>query len=547
MRDLVSGAFVSRKSDDRAIERATWCFVGLGLLVRLVRYLVVYPIWHDEAFLAVNFLDRGYLDLLRPLDYAQVAPILFMWIELTAVRLLGFSEWSLRLFPAACGLASVLLFRHVAARLLRGVALLLAVGVFATAFYPIRHSAEVKPYASDLLSALTMLALAVSCWRRPERSRYWWLLAAVVPILLALSYPAVFVAAGVSLALGPAVMRAGRRPVRLAFLVYNIVLVAGFLALYFGCTAIQSAALRSFYRWGYWRESFPPIAQPWKVPGWLIGVHTGTTLAYPVGGERGASTLTLVIMLVGSAFLYKRDRRLVWLLLAPAAMGLTAATLGQYPYGGAPRITQYLVPSICLLTGLGAAVVAGWLPLRVRRRALRSSVGLLAALGLFLIGRDLIKPYRVWGDEESRRFARRFWSDDGRDAKLICVKSDLGLAFQSRVWSSGMSAVYRFHRAMYARPVSHGHVTLSSVKPESGRPLRLVFFDEPPRDDIFFNEWFGRLSSSYRIGPPRVFTVNPGKPGELWLREQYVVFDLVPDQVGRERVVRSGNLNPTVR
>src|SRR5271168_3925438 len=96
---------------NRWLERAVWGFVLLGLLVRLVRYLVVYPIWHDEAFLAVNFLDRGYRDLLRPLDYAQVSPILFLWIELTVVRVLGFSEWSLRLFPAICGLASVILFR----------------------------------------------------------------------------------------------------------------------------------------------------------------------------------------------------------------------------------------------------------------------------------------------------------------------------------------------------------------------------------------------------------------------------------------------------
>jgi hypothetical protein len=69
------------------LERATWAFVALGLLVRMVRYLVVYPIWHDEAFLAVNFLDRGYRDLLRPLEYAQVSPILFLWIELTVVCL----------------------------------------------------------------------------------------------------------------------------------------------------------------------------------------------------------------------------------------------------------------------------------------------------------------------------------------------------------------------------------------------------------------------------------------------------------------------------
>ena len=199
------------KDSDRWLSRATWAFVGLGLLVRLVRYFVVYPIWHDEAFLAVNLLDRGYVDLLRPLDYSQVSPILFLWIELTAARLLGFSEWSLRLFPAICGLASVLFFRHLAAGLLRGLALLLAVGIFATAFYPIRHGAEVKPYASDLLSALILLALAMAWWRLRGRSRWWWVLTAVAPVLLALSFPAVFIAAGISLALAPEVLRSAGR------------------------------------------------------------------------------------------------------------------------------------------------------------------------------------------------------------------------------------------------------------------------------------------------------------------------------------------------
>ena len=102
-----------------SIARATWGFLALGLFVRLVRFLVVYPIWPDEAFVAANFLERGYLDLVRPLDYVQVCPILFLWIELTVVRLFGFSEWSLRLFPALCGLASMVLFRHLATRVLR--------------------------------------------------------------------------------------------------------------------------------------------------------------------------------------------------------------------------------------------------------------------------------------------------------------------------------------------------------------------------------------------------------------------------------------------
>ena len=106
------------------LRRLTWWFVALGVALRVARYVMNYPLWWDEAFVAVNFLRRGYLDLLRPLDYGQVCPVLFLWAELTAVKLFGFSEWSLRLVPLACAVASVFLFRVAAGMVLRGVPLL---------------------------------------------------------------------------------------------------------------------------------------------------------------------------------------------------------------------------------------------------------------------------------------------------------------------------------------------------------------------------------------------------------------------------------------
>ncbi len=526
---------------DRAASLA-WGFVGLGVLVRLVRYLVVYPIWHDEAFLAVNFLDRGYLDLLRPLDYSQVSPILFLWIELTAVRLLGFSEWSLRLFPALCGLASVFLFRYVAARLFRGMALVFAVAIFATAFYPIRHSAEVKPYSSDLCAALMLLAMAVNWWRSPGQSRWWWILCGIVPVLLAVSYPAVFVAAGLSLALGRgAAQRVAK--VRMGFLVYNVVAAASFISLYFSCTFTQATRLRAYYRFGYWRDAFPPWQEPWRLPGWLIGVHTGTTMAYPIGGERGASILTLVAVLAGVAFLC-RGRRwvLMRLMLAPVAVGLLAAFLGRYPYGGAPRITQYLAPSICLLAGLGGAFLTMRLPSpRWRRRVLGAAVGLLGAIGISLIARDLIEPYRVWSDEVSRRFARRFWTEDAKTFRLVCVKSDLGMNFQPRLWTSGMSAVYLFHRGVYAQSGRPSEHSPSGAPSHGEKPIRLVFFDALPRGDASFERWLLNLHPAGQNLARQEFVVSPGKPGEAWLRKRYVVLDVAPITAVETEVARSLN------
>src|SRR5438067_1059978 len=68
----------------------TWLFVGLTILSRLIRYARCPALWDDEHFQAAAFLDHGYLDLLNPLPYEQVAPVGFLWIELTFVKLLGF-------------------------------------------------------------------------------------------------------------------------------------------------------------------------------------------------------------------------------------------------------------------------------------------------------------------------------------------------------------------------------------------------------------------------------------------------------------------------
>ena len=63
-------------------------------------------------------------------------------------------------------------------------------------------------------------------------------------------------------------------------------------------------------------------------------------------------------MTIGIVACWRRGQRTaLLLLLSPLAMGLAASGLGQYPYGGSARITQYAAPSICVLTGLGCGAV----------------------------------------------------------------------------------------------------------------------------------------------------------------------------------------------
>ncbi|MCY2969008.1 MAG: glycosyltransferase family 39 protein [Planctomycetota bacterium] len=255
------------------VEQWTWLFVGLGIALRLCRFALPFPLWCDEFQLADNFLDRDYRGLTEPLNNNQVAPVGFLWAELAATGFLGFHEWSLRLFPCLCGLASMLLMRQVARRLLSGVSQVLAVATLAVAYYPIRLGAEVKPYAGDLMCALVILACVVEWQRDRGRTLWLWVLAAVVAPILMISFPSVFVGGAASLtvtAIFAADWRLGKLPARrvvIPFVVYNVLLVG-----VFGAIVWMNAAHQ-------YRATANDMVRCWALP-----VSAGTAMAVDRGG-----------------------------------------------------------------------------------------------------------------------------------------------------------------------------------------------------------------------------------------------------------------------
>ncbi len=523
--DRGEGKFLS----DRKIEQLTWGFVVLGVVLRTVRYAMNHPLWGDEAFVAANFLTRDYLDLLKPLDYFQVCPPLFLWVELAIVRLLGFRELTLRLFPTLCGVASVFVFRHVASRFLKGVPLLLAVAIFAVSFAPNRHSAEVKPYATDLLVALVLLCPAVEWWRRPDRARWLWGLAAITPLAMGFSYPSMFVAGGLSLALLLPVWRTGRWSIRLPFLMYNLAIAATFLLLYTVVLGPRDPLAERGLK-NYWANAFPPPwTEPIRLAIWFVEIHTSHTFAYPIGGARGASVLTTLLVVVAAVGLWRRERTVLALLLAPFGLGLVAATIGRYPYGGSARTMQYVTPAICMMAGLGAATVLA----RLRRpgaprRALRFGLLTLAVIGLGPLGRDIVCPYKEYDDHKTREFARWFWKAMARDAEVACIKTDLGEEFDWLHWQLGRTAVYLCNQKIYS-PRHRRGTPLPWDRISDERPLRVILYNEEPLENPEFQDWLRSMRTRYNVRDVQRFVPIPGGVSHgVWLEDRYVVYEFVP-------------------
>ena len=460
-----------------SLNRWITAFVFVGVLARAVRYYLCFPLWDDESFLCVNFIERSWAELLQPLDYHQMAPVLFLWIERASVRIFGFSEYALRLFPFVCSIASLFLFHRVASKLLSGAGLLFAVAIFAVSYPGIRYAAEAKPYGTDTLISLVFLTLVVEWYQRRDW-RVLIALAALMPLGLGVSLPAVFVAGGFSLVVGSVLWRDGGtvREWR-SWIAWNVTLIVSFAIWMTLVSRVQGTAEGEFME-QYWKENFPPIRQPWSVPLWMVKTHASDFLAYPLGGPNWASSATFLVSVAGLWRLFSR-RRFVWLglLLAPASLHLLAAALQKYPYGGHVKFSQYLAPMICCVTAAGMVQIVEWLTGRgfAVRRSVAWSCGLLMLIGCGSMARDLASPYKTRSDERARAFAKAFWYGTHFAEEVACIKSDLKLDFipeQHRQLS--WSAHYLCNRAIEIsrsklRPADFDRVSVT-------RPLRCVLY-----------------------------------------------------------------------
>ncbi len=372
--------------------RGIAAFVALGAAWRILRYASAAPFWSDEAYLNHSLMRMSFHDLLvRPLEYGQVAPLLFVWIQKAVWSSFGGGEYALRAVSIAAALTALVLFAAVARRLLSPTGALLAVGIFACSYRVVRHAAESKPYAVDSAVAVLLIWIANSWLDRPTRVRAI-LIAALASAALWLSYPAVFVAGAVAatLLLGAranAPPDAARRPrsrsldacgvsasVGASFAVYYL--------LYLGPRAAEKSG-----GWleNYWSGSFPPHTGILDAAWWLLDVHTGRMFGYPAGGAPLGSVLTTAACAAGIVSLARRrvSAALV-LLLAPFVLNLLAAALHKYPYGGASRLAMHLAPAICLLAGHGFAALIE----RIRAHHSRQTVlrGFCAFLVLLALG-----------------------------------------------------------------------------------------------------------------------------------------------------------------
>jgi hypothetical protein len=401
----------------------TIAFLFLGVGWRLLRYLLQFPIWGDEAYMCLNFMEQTYFGLVGGLKHAVVAPLLFLWGELAVYQCLGGSDLAVRLLPVLAGLAALPVFWKLARQVLEPTAAVLAFGILAVAYYPVRHAVEVRPYSFDLLVSVALLSVAFAWLQEPKRLNLLVFLCLLLPVVLGVSNPVVFVAGGISIALLPTVWREPARAKAL-WVIYNIVLVTTFLIYLQINMAMQPASALQFLD-SHWGHAFPP-GEPIAFLKWLIVTHTSNMMAYPAGGKNGTSALTFLLFLAG---IWQFARACRWdvllLCLAPFALTFIAACLHRYPYGDSARFCQHLAPATCILVAAGivSLISSTCRTVRSRQLATAAACGALVIVGGAGIARDLLQPYKTSGDQECRRMVAAIVAQAGPDCPIVVLSA----------------------------------------------------------------------------------------------------------------------------
>ena len=346
-----------------------------GAILRLRQYFSVKSLWADEAMLALNIVNRNVAELFKPLEYDQGAPLGFLLVEKLFNAILGRHELVLRFFPLVAGLMSLWLF-YLLLMSLRGGAErqrnnLLALGLFAVNPQLVDYSSEAKQYIVDIAVALGLLLLAIPIFQNQSSKKNFVLLAIAGILALWFSHPALFLLAGIGVALIVQFLQTrDYKNLRTTFGV-GLLWLTNLALLYF--INLRNLS-QNEYLTEYWSDGFIPLS-PWSNLDWLNELIT-----YQFDIQL-IPLLVFVLILIGWFALFREERSTAFAFAFTTFFAFTASALHLYPVNG--RLSLFLIPLGVLL--LGKAI--GFL-----RQTLSSNKFVSMGITILLSGYLLINP-----------------------------------------------------------------------------------------------------------------------------------------------------------
>ncbi|MBI9077228.1 MAG: glycosyltransferase family 39 protein [Desulfatibacillum sp.] len=315
-----------------------------GAILAVYQFFLNRSLWLDEASLALNIINRDFAGLARALDYNQVAPIGFLFVEKLLVMAFGENELALRLFPLVCFLASIPFFYLFSEKLVENhVIALMATAIFSIAWSILRYSSEVKQYSTDVLFAIVIVYYLLHLKVLNNRSLV--IFAVFGGIALWFSNTAIIMLfiSGVYLMYFELLRKK-------SFKILSILMLwaASFSIYYF--FFIHNHPTRAFMA-TYWGNSFLPL-NPFATKFYIfLFSSTKDIYAYLLGfGPFWFIPATISLSAIGF-LLYQKKYIVIYFCLAPMFITLFLSAFHLYPFSR--RLLLFILPQIIIIYSIG--------------------------------------------------------------------------------------------------------------------------------------------------------------------------------------------------
>lgn len=323
-----------------------------SILLMVWQYFYNRSLWIDEAKLAVNIIDKSFIELTQPLTSTQITPIFFLWIQKGMTCIFGEGEMAFRLFPLICAIAVVLLAFKVFLKLTNDYKVaLIAYSLIVFNYWFLFYSSELKQYSTDLLVTFTLLYFYLK--KYSSRNIKSVTLLIVGSVLIWISYVTVLLLFVIGTVWFVEIFKRSKK------LPLNVVAVIGVWLFVFGCyymLFLSGHPMRSAdsNNMAFWRHAFLP--QEYSINAyfqWLRNRYDmifGNLLFFPnkfgVYHVFGLFYVGSVLMLV-----FKKKWKLLFLLTGPVLLHFVLSCLRIYPLE--LRVMFYLVPLFLVTIAFG--------------------------------------------------------------------------------------------------------------------------------------------------------------------------------------------------
>lgn len=327
-------------------------------------------LWLDEAMLAISIVTRNNLELLKPLELSQVAPILYLQIEKVFNLIFPDTDYGLRIQPLIAFFVSMYLIFKVLKQLpvnLFGV--IFGISLFALNYSFIYYSSEVKQYMTDVLSITAMLYVYFKDYRIEKDKYVMFAIVGVIIIFLSNVSPIILFSFGAALLYDYFKNKnISFRYIASVFLIWAITYSVYYIFF------IHKHPARDIMLF-FWTmaEGFLP-ANPLSKEFYVFLFTKGSQILMSLISFGSAGEIVILLLIItGIIYLYKIGKSDILILtITPLILHLTLSGLKLYPFEG--RLVLYTIPGIIILCSAGLSIVTDIFTSHIKNKMITYSV-----------------------------------------------------------------------------------------------------------------------------------------------------------------------------